>query len=455
MFVVTLPVSASNNPAEFSRAAALAGADVLEIRGNLTPNIPAFDSVLPILASPRHSDPTLATRLQAQYIDLELAEKETVPTNTQLIRSYHNYDHTPSDVELGVILEQMEATKPAFIKIAVQVNSAADLLRIVSWQQQYAHTKRHIILGMGWKAHWTRLQSPMCCPFTYTYLANGEQAAPGQVPLEQYTAHQLTKPAVFAILGGMQIEHSLSPLLHNTLLTTHGIDAFYTRIPVAPDEPFPNIAKLHQLGVRGLSITAPWKERSFSYANQLADSARNIGVTNTLIWNEKDITGHNTDIIGLQQGYILSKKADVCVVGTGGVVPAVLQALKSTESTVHLFGRNLTKARELATQHGATAHALSDLPNHTCETLIWAASGEPELELPKPKDDQSIAIDLRYGRITEFMSKARQVGFVTHDGLAMLLHQGLEQFKLFTGQSITADEASTMQTLLSRSAHGQ
>ncbi len=57
MFVVTLPASAVSDPLEFAIKAKAKGADILEIRGDLTPNVKAFESPLPLLLALRGAEP--------------------------------------------------------------------------------------------------------------------------------------------------------------------------------------------------------------------------------------------------------------------------------------------------------------------------------------------------------------------------------------------------------------
>ena len=77
---------------------------------------------------------------------------------------------------------------------------------------------------------------------------------------------------------------------------------------------------------------------------------------------------------------------------------------------------------------------LDSLSAARAEILIWTIPVDVDLELPSPKEGAH-AIDLRYGRELPFLGAARSLGYQVHDGMPMLLHQALEQFRLFTGRA--------------------
>lgn len=72
----------------------------------------------------------------------------------QLIRSYHNFEETPSTDELNKIIAQMEGQRlkpqnPELIKIATQVHSAEDAERLLQLLENPKTKERLIICGMG------------------------------------------------------------------------------------------------------------------------------------------------------------------------------------------------------------------------------------------------------------------------------------------------------------------
>ncbi|MDD5751003.1 MAG: hypothetical protein PHS73_00605, partial [Candidatus Peribacteraceae bacterium] len=99
MFVVTLPKDSAHDPLAFAKKAQEAGADLLEIRGDITPSVSAFESPLPLIVTPREHY-ALLENLQARYVDLDYKEEYAVPSGATVIRSFHGFEKTPTLDEL-------------------------------------------------------------------------------------------------------------------------------------------------------------------------------------------------------------------------------------------------------------------------------------------------------------------------------------------------------------------
>lgn len=449
MFVVTLPPSAASDPSAFARKAQAAGADMLELRGDLTPGLQAFDSALPLLVSPRGAGQAWIDRFDAAYVDLELDEQGTCPASATLIRSVHDYHGTPDSAKLTTFGERLKKSGAAIIKIAVTIHAYADLRRLLEWQQERNDPKGSVILGMGPKAHLSRMLSPMRNALTYTYLDEGDQAAPGQVPLAWYqrTRH-CRDPQIFGILGGKQVASSLSPLIHNTLFASSERDALYTVFPT--DDLADAWTNLTALGVRGFSVTAPWKKEIIGHLDELDPLAHALESVNTVVKRQDEWIGCNTDMIGFRDAYkFLQTACTVAVIGSGGVVPAVLQACRELDAgTVTLYARNETERRKIALQFGIDAHPIpATLPEY--EAVIWTVPDDATTTL-SPTAKRGVAIDLRYGKPTAFLAEAAAKGYQTHDGLPMLLLQAYKQCELLAGMVPSDASLRYLRTVLDR-----
>lgn len=452
MYVVTLPPSA--NPTEFAAQAKTASADILEIRGDLTPNLTPFHCDLPILFSPRGKNQKLIEVLQPQFLDLELQETCNVKLKTcKLIRSYHNYEKTPSLKELQQIATDL-ATDADIVKIAVQINTFADLVALDKLEQSLPNNQKRVILGMGPKAHLNRLRSPLRNALTYTYLDDGEQAAAGQVPLSIYkqTSH-LKQPKLFGLLGSPDVQ-SLGPVLHNTLYHSRNVDALYSLF--LTDDLADAWENLTKLGVKGFSVTAPFKQEIIPYLDELSDDARALGTVNTVVKKNNKWIGYPRDSEGLMRGYpCLRESHSVAIVGSGGVVPSVIHACReSGVADITIYARNEMARKELSEKFSCQEKSLSDLENDQSDTCIYAIPSDTSIALPKLKTynlkpTTQHAIDLRYGKQTSFLQQAKQIGYITHDGLAMFIHQALAQAELFAGIQTTDDDVQLFYSLLS------
>ena len=106
--------------------------------------------------------------------------------------------------------------------------------------------------------------------------------------------------AMVAGVVGRPIAHSLSPVLHNAWIAAAGLNAAY--VPFAPpDDGFDRFARgLRGQTIRGLNVTAPFKERALELADEADEVARRAGSANLLLFHpEGVIEARSTDGLGL------------------------------------------------------------------------------------------------------------------------------------------------------------
>lgn len=443
MFVVTLPEEAARDPMSFAERAKREGANVLEIRGDLTPEVTTFESPLPLIVSLRQTGNRLIGMLKPQYIDLAIGEEAAIPPGAKCIRSFHDFKKTPPLHELMRIAERCEEAD--IIKIATTINSYRDLSILDALYE--ALPRERVVLGMGVRAHSNRMLSPFRNALTYTYLDGYSASAPGQVPL---SLHKLTdhckSPKIFGLLGSPDIQ-SLSPLIHNSLLARNDVDALYTQFLTDDlDDAYDNLTSQ---GVAGFSVTSPFKQSVISKLDRVDERVEKIGTVNTIVREGTEYVGYARDIRGLVGGYpFLNNARSVAILGSGGVVPSVIEACRlSGARDIHIFARNQKASEALASKFCLQHNNLSDISSFKPDVLINAISKDVALTLPKAKTGAH-AIDLRYGGVTVFQTEAKKVGYTVHDGMPMLLHQAIAQFRLFTGSEPSTESIQEVFSLL-------
>ncbi len=461
MFVITLPPSAAKDPKAFAQKAKRAGADILEIRSDLTPHVERFSSPLPLLVAIRGTDVGLIDQLTPAYVDSEnVADAVWVPKGSKLILSFHDHAATPSFAILKKVVTGMLTEKPWAIKIATFVQSYDDLVtleKLQAWLEK--NTQRSIVLGMGPLAHLSRVTSPLHNALTYATLNAADAAAPGQLPMSLYALMKGRKnPKLFGILGGPHITASLSPVIHNALFQRHKIDALYSCFP---SENFASTMKaFKKLGIKGLSVTAPFKHDAFEAASKKEPFAEKLGVANTLVKSGTKWKGFITDSYGIYEGYPeLENVQKVAILGAGGAVPSAILAVRSRSHSarVTVFARDPKKAKKNLQQFDVTVDDLAHASSFMADAVICAVSEDISPPLPSRASKKSIAIDLRYGKETQFMKAARAKNFRVRNGTDMLIHQALKQFRHFTGKTAYDDDASYLRKILTSflSHHGK
>jgi shikimate dehydrogenase len=238
--------------------------------------------------------------------------------------------------------------------------------------------------------------------------------------------------------------HTLSPLLHRTAYEMLGIDAQYASFDVRPDQLGDALTGMRALGIRQLSVSLPHKEAALRLSDRASPQAKTIGAANTLTLVGDELVADNTDAVGVVRtleplGAWKGRRATV--VGAGGAARAVVFALVSLGLEVSVFNRTAARAERLAKDLGARVGTLAA----PYDLLVNATSVgmEPDADAsPVPRDvlrPGATVFDIVYRPLeTRLLREARAAGCRTQDGLDMLVHQAVEQIRLWTGRTPNA-----------------
>jgi len=261
------------------------------------------------------------------------------------------------------------------------------------------------------------------------------------------------------ILGifGDPVSHSISPVMQGAALRALEIDMVYLAFRVAPADLGRAVEAIRTLGLRGVNITIPHKERVMGFLDDLDDTARALGAVNTIVNNNGTLKGYNTDAVG----YIWSLEAETgfaprgrtaLIVGAGGAARAVVYGLASGGARrIIIANRTIARAEALAEELGAVCPGVEieavsldseDMEGHLKEAdlLVNATSlgmeGRGRIELPlEALNSRAVVSDIVYTPMeTELLKKARVLGLATHGGLGMLVGQGAKSFEIWTGK---------------------
>ena len=452
------------------RMTALAGrADLFEVRGDLVRDLdllailrarirPLVFACRPVAEGGQWEDGESRRRLVLleaikrgyDYVDVEyrsdLMDVAMEKSGSGLIVSHHDLEATPEDLE--ALYTRMCDRGADVVKIAVTPRSVADVGRLLSLAGRVAasHGKPLVAIALGPMGAITRVVGGRYrAPFTYAAAAEGEEAAPGQIPAEQladvYRVRDVTPATrVYGVLGGAA-RHSLSPLLHNRAFAARQVDAVYVPLQAEALEPF--VRALPALGLSGFSVTRPYKVAILPHLHEVEDAAAMCGSVNTVVVQEGTLRGSTTDGIGvvgpLKKRTELKGKG-VVILGAGGAARAAALALRRKGARVTLLARNPRQAVEAAAAAGCAPGAFEDLPRHIWDILINATpvgSASAPGETPAPQRvlrRGTIVLDMVYDPLeTRLLREARAAGCTVVDGLEMLLAQAVVQFETWTG----------------------
>ncbi len=247
----------------------------------------------------------------------------------------------------------------------------------------------------------------------------------------------------YAVVGD-PVAHSLSPLIHNGWMQSHGLDAHYSRIHLQSKDAAPDLRAMSQI-YSGLNITLPHKIAALNAAAKSSPEARKVGAANTLVRDGETWTAHNTDIEGFEValGAALGREPEslnVLLIGAGGAARAAIVSLNRINARLTIANRSIENARALATELAPHADSvgLDEIERLSAEADIVvnsASLGHAGAALPplSPGKHRPF-LDLTYGKAAAPALKAAEAaGWIPHDGLGMLIAQAGAAFELWFG----------------------
>ena len=258
-----------------------------------------------------------------------------------------------------------------------------------------------------------------------------------------------------AVLGH-PVTHSRSPAMQNAALEALGLawEWSYEPIDLDPVDFDARVPELAEGDFVGANVTIPHKEAALAIADESSDAASEIGAANTLSFADGLIRAENTDAPGLLAalpGPVRGK--DALVLGAGGSGRAAVWALAEEGAAVSVWNRTTGRAEEVVRElsgAGTATRAEGLLAPVSTEqarangyevivncTAVGMGEEDPFEELPlDPErfDAAIVLVDLVYGGSeTRLIEEARRRGAAVVEGLEILVRQGAESLRIWTG----------------------
>ena len=267
-------------------------------------------------------------------------------------------------------------------------------------------------------------------------------------------------------LIGNPVEHTLSPIIHNTLAEMFGHNLVYVPFPVETGRLGAAVEGAAALQLLGLNVTVPYKSEVIPFLQEVDPLAAAIGAVNTLVSINGGYKGYNTDMEGLYRAMetegIRIDGEEILLLGAGGVSRAVayLCAVKGAER-VYLLNRTLDKAERVAKEVNDAAGRQVIVPmalsayNSLPDKRFLAIQGTSVGMYPNVSD-VLIREDDFYNRIhtgfdliytpweTTFMKGVKEHGGYACNGLKMLLYQGIIAYELWNGVEVSEVDAGAV-----------
>lgn len=280
------------------------------------------------------------------------------------------------------------------------------------------------------------------------------------------------KTSIYGVIG-YPLGHTLSPTMHNAGFEAAKINAVYLAFPM---KNIINIKySMKQFGIKGLSVTIPYKLRIKRSLDEISPLAIQVGSVNTILRTSSGLlSGHTTDGDGamdaIEDQGLQIKDKKVLIIGSGGSARSIIfSLLGKNPRKIALVSRNIHTTRSII-------RGVRSLRKHPELEVFWHKvekksprllhSHEHHLTSPEQMEEYDVIIqttplgmkghsqeqlspleasflhkgqvvfDIVYNpRETPFVKLAKKKKIDIIPGYKMLLYQGARQFSMFTGET--------------------
>lgn len=259
-------------------------------------------------------------------------------------------------------------------------------------------------------------------------------------------------------LVGNNISYSLSPAMHNAAFKKLRMNAEYKIFDLASHEADKFFKGLLKSGIAGINVTVPYKIKAFEFVSRhgrIDKETSRYGAINTIVIRKGKLDGFNTDTTG----FVRSLKEDlgfnpngktVFMFGAGGAGSACVIKLAETAGRIFIFDLDKEKVsgiqklfyknfdkKKLVVVNGESEIKYALAQSHLLVNATpYGRKPEEILVNPAYLHDNLAVYDLIYKpKETPIIKEAKKRALKVSNGLGMLLYQGAEAFKKWTGRT--------------------
>lgn len=264
---------------------------------------------------------------------------------------------------------------------------------------------------------------------------------------------------------GHPIKHSFSPLMHNISFDLMNLDYLYLPFDVPTSHIKSALKGIVALGIKGFNVTLPHKEKLLELLNEISEEASVIGAVNTVVNENGELHGYNTDVVGVVESLNPYKNEiegrEVSVIGAGGAARSVIYSLirhfkvdsinlinrtgQKTESLKEYFSAKMLfdsfKTYELVPPDLINVFQNSKLIINSTSIGMNPDTDDTATAIKESFHQDQIVFDVVYNPIkTKMLDIAEQQGAKTINGLRMFVEQGAKAFELWTGEKMPKEK---------------
>ncbi|MCX8093411.1 MAG: shikimate dehydrogenase [Candidatus Goldbacteria bacterium] len=260
------------------------------------------------------------------------------------------------------------------------------------------------------------------------------------------------KEKIITGIIGYPLSHTLSPLMHNSIFHKYKMNWEYKIFEIKPEDLPVFIKNMKKENIKGLNVTIPHKQTVMLLLDKIDKAAKTIGAVNTILNKNGILIGYNTDYLGflktLKEYKLNLKNKNVVMFGAGGAAHAVAYSINLMKpASFYIYNIDIPMIESLIkklklknviydditkTEEKDKILSNSDFIINT--TSVGMHDNSIIYKLPNLKKG-TVVYDLIYNPAkTEFLKQAEKKGAKIINGIDMLIYQGMESFKIWTGK---------------------
>lgn len=263
------------------------------------------------------------------------------------------------------------------------------------------------------------------------------------------------------------IKNSVSPTVYQTLGASLGEEMQY-EIQNVTEEELEQTVEYARKNWSGFNVTMPYKQTILSYMDEIDESAKNCGSTNTVLVKEGKLIAYNTDGWGLVKALQMEdfdftgKK--IVLVGAGGVAFSIAYNLsingvrrvdvinlipQQTESLCNKFGERFVP-HELNYENLTKYAEDADLFINASVMGQIGYDDYTDFEFLTKLNRDALVFDVNYSNPNAaLLKKAAEKGYKTYIGSYMTACQALRVMQIWTGKTPTEEGIRKLIVMLS------
>lgn len=270
-------------------------------------------------------------------------------------------------------------------------------------------------------------------------------------------------------LIGNPVSHSLSPFIMNRAFSEIGLDAVYMAFGMRPALLETALGGLYAMGAGGVNVTFPFKEEVLYHLDVVSSDADLAQAVNTIVFLDGEVHGFNTDAPGTATALeafaeVSLEGSSAFIYGCGGSARAAAYGLLERGVDRVVFGVRAPEKAEMVVERYRFA-----FPEQEVDMVPLLDAGIRDLRRREIRDaavvinatpvgmagvSEGTLIEdpawIRPGQCwfefvyhpvrTPFLQAAAAAGAKTLGGIALLVSQAAETFRLWTDHSFDIDE---------------